>query len=306
MQAGLVPAGLKATTRIFPSVIHIGDTVTVQVTATPGEGVQAPTLPAKIGVFDLLGVTRADSAGAAQLRIHVTSFETGNHTLPSLAIPVRTSGRVDSLRTPAYQISVESLLPADTTAIDTLTVREARGPIDLPQKFLWGTFIGYVLFLTALVGFAWLLYRKLTKKPAELPAFTTKAPPRLPEVVALESLDQIASKGYVARGLYKEHYTEVMDVLRTYIEARHEVEALDRTTFELMQELTRTSLDPANRTRLLQLLDEADLVKFAKYSPQPDAAQRIIDEARRWVRDTVPNRTAGVATADAPPPSEVA
>jgi hypothetical protein len=87
------------------------------------------------------------------------------------------------------------------------------------------------------------------------------------------------------------------------------VEALDRTTFELIQELTRTPLDPAHRDRLLQLLDEADLVKFAKYSPEPEAAQRVLDVARRWVRETVPAAATPAAAPESgepAAPSEVA
>jgi hypothetical protein len=298
MQGGLAPAGLVATSRIFPSVIHIGDTVTVQVTASPGEGVETPRPSPKIGAFDLLGVARGDSAGAAQVRIYVTAFETGNKVLPSIAIPVRSGGRIDSLRTPAYRISVESLLPADTTQIDSLTIHEARAPIEIPQKFLWGVFLGYVLVLSALTGLGWILYQKLRRKPATLPAFQTKAPPRPAEAVALEALDAIAAKGYVARGLYKQHYTEVMDVLRNYIEGRYGVEALDRTSWELAQALLSAPLDPEHRSRLHRLLEEADLVKFAKYIPEPEPAQHVLDEAKRWVRETTP--TAPPATTGVP------
>jgi hypothetical protein len=241
-----------------------------------------------MGVFDLLGVTRSDSGEAAQLRIHVTSFETGTQTLPPMAIAVSSGGRVDSIRTPAYQISVESLLPADTTAIDTMGVRAAMPPIELPQQFRWNVFVGYVLFLSAVAGLAYILYRRWKNAPRLAPVLRKLEPVRPADVVALEALDGVVAKGYVERGLYKPHYTEVMDVLRSYVEARFKIEALDRTSHELVQSLDGGAVDTVHRAHLAGMLDEADLVKFAKFAPDSEAARRLVDEARRWVRETAP------------------
>jgi hypothetical protein len=305
MQGGLIPAGLQVATRIGPSVIHVGDTVTVLVTAVPGEGVETPRPPLKLGPFDLLGVTRSDSGEAAHVRIHVTSFETGTRTLPPIAIAVRSGGRVDSIRTPAYQISIESLLPADTTAIDTMGVRSAMGPLELPQQFRWNVFIGYVLFLTAIVGLAYVLYRRWRNAPRAVPVFKSVEPVRPADVVALEALDGVEAKGYVERGLYKPHYTEVMDILRSYVEARFGIEALDRTSFELVQALDGSAVDPVHRAHLAGMLDEADLVKFAKLTPDSEAARRLVEEARRWVKETAPRPAPAtpVVTAPGTPPA---
>lgn len=160
-------------------------------------------------------------------------------------------------------------------------------PIELPQQFRWNVFVGYVLFLTAVAGLAYLLYRRWKNAPRVVPA--RKAEPVRPaDEVALEALDGVVARGYVERGLYKPHYTEVMDVLRGYVEARFGIEALDRTTHELVQSLDGGAVDAAHRAHFAGMLDEADLVKFAKFAPDSEAARRLVDEARRWVRETAP------------------
>jgi len=109
---------------------------------------------------------------------------------------------------------------------------------------------------------------------------------RLPaEVVALAELERIANLGLVARAEHKAHYTLVVDALRRYLEARFGVEAMDRTTPELLHDLERGG---AHVDGLGSVLDEADLVKFAKFTPSPEAGIGVIARARDIVIATTP------------------
>ncbi|HET6463304.1 MAG TPA: hypothetical protein VFH33_05830, partial [Candidatus Krumholzibacteria bacterium] len=91
--------------------------------------------------------------------------------------------------------------------------------------------------------------------------------------------------GLPSRGDYKQHYTLVVDALRRYLEARYGVEAMDRTTYELIDALDH------HRVRvegLEPLLNEADLVKFAKVTPSPESATAAVNHAREMVIRTTP------------------
>ncbi len=233
----------------------------------------------KLGAFDVLGMARADTAGQAVFRYVLTTFEVGNQTIPPVAIPVRSGGRVDTLRSNPWRVTVESLLPADSVAADSAQLRPAAAPLALRGAFRWGVFFLYLAVIAALIlGGRWLWARR--PKKALLPAFVPAPVVPPPDAVALEALDAVAARAYVERGLFKPHYTEVMDVLRTYVEGRYSLEALDRTTPELIEAMREKSIAPGLRGTLAGLLEEADLVKFARVTPDAASARALLDAAR--------------------------
>lgn len=147
-----------------------------------------------------------------------------------------------------------------------------------PRNYLlWGAIA--LAVLAAIAAVIWWV-RKKRRSVVDAPAVVLP-----PEVVALAELDRIAALGLPARGDYKQHYTLVVDALRHYLEARYGIEAMDRTTFELMDVLEhrRVSVDG-----LAPLLDEADLVKFAKFAPSVENAAHALDRARSIVINTTP------------------
>jgi hypothetical protein len=159
-----------------------------------------------------------------------------------------------------------------------------------PNYLLWG---GIALaVLVAIAALIWWIRKRRRRGEAEAPA--VRLPP---EVIALAELERIAALNLPVRGDYKQHYTLVVDALRHYLEARYGVEAMDRTTFELMDVLNR------HRVRvdgLEPLLNEADLVKFAKFAPTPESAAQAVSRAREMVIASTPV----AATPDPLAPSE--
>jgi hypothetical protein len=63
----------------------------------------------------------------------------------------------------------------------------------------------------------------------------------------------------------KEYYTKLTDTLRRYIEERYGFSAMEMTSTEIIEQLTRKG-DQTMLDELRQLFQTADLVKFAKYS----------------------------------------
>jgi hypothetical protein len=311
----LAPAPARALPRVtsstVPAVIHVGDTVTVEARIDGPVDLLPVQPPAKLGAFDLIGVDMGDSAASPRVvRIHLTSFEIGPQEMPRIGLAVREGGRIDSVFTGRYLVTVASLLPADSAAVDTLQPLPAKGPMDIPRVFQWRVLIGYLAALGALAALGWWLYRRYKNRPRPVPTLVPLAEPAVPaHVLALRALDEVAAKGYVARGLLKAHYSEALDVLRTFLERRTGVEAMDRTTFELLGELRRTSLSAALRDRLAALLEEGDLVKFAKQVPPEDAANALVPAAREWVESVhgeLSLREAAVAASASAAPGEPA
>ena len=99
-----------------------------------------------------------------------------------------------------------------------------------PNYLLWGAIA--LAILIAAGALIWWMRKRRSRGAVEAPA--VRLPP---EVIALAELDRIAALGLPARGDYKQHYTLVVDTLRHYLEGRYGIEAMDRTTYELMGDL---------------------------------------------------------------------
>ncbi|MEX2657057.1 MAG: hypothetical protein WD272_06045 [Balneolales bacterium] len=75
---------------------------------------------------------------------------------------------------------------------------------------------------------------------------------------------------------YREFYTELGDVFRIYFEEVHLFPALESTTGEVIKELKSRPCDTEVIRLLASLLQEADLVKFAKYKPNEKECRSVM------------------------------
>jgi hypothetical protein len=113
-------------------------------------------------------------------------------------------------------------------------------------------------------------------------------PPPLPDhySVALARLGEIQRAGWPAQGHVARHYEAVTDVLRDYLEAAESLPARERTTSELLWALPPHLVERGLRRRCEEVLDEADLVKFARVRPSGGEAEGFLQRARdlltRW------------------------
>ena len=88
------------------------------------------------------------------------------------------------------------------------------------------------------------------------------------------------------QGQVKAYYITLTDILRSYVEARLIVPAMERTTDDLVRALRVTALPPAQREQLANILQLADLVKFAKLAPAPAENEAAVPAARRFIQDS--------------------
>ena len=83
----------------------------------------------------------------------------------------------------------------------------------------------------------------------------------------------------------KEYYTQLTDTLRTYIKERYGFNAMEMTSFEIIQHLTEFNDDQAI-SELRELFQTADLVKFAKYSTLINENDRNLVSAIEYINQT--------------------
>jgi hypothetical protein len=116
------------------------------------------------------------------------------------------------------------------------------------------------------------------------PSLAPVPEPTTPYQQALAELDRIEQAGWPARGEVARHYEAAVDVLRDYLEMAQGVPARERTSAELLWALPPNLTESHGRDALADLLEEADMVKFAKYRPGSAAAADYLERARGLLR----------------------
>lgn len=170
-------------------------------------------------------------------------------------------------------------VPIRRIALTSEDLRPLKSQWDVPPDYVKWAAIALAAFALAALIVWWV--RKRRARLVEV-APEIRLPP---DTIALAELEKIAAMGLVERGEFKSYYTLVTDVVRRYLAARFGVETMDRTTHELLNDLSRRRHDVAG---LEALLNEADLVKFAKLKPEAPAALRALESARAVVVETTP------------------
>lgn len=202
----------------------------------------------------------------------ITTYLLGEYVIRPFLIQYKTKdGTVKEIQTNSLYITMESVDKNKDENAES-DIRGVKGVHKLKNRvfrwFLWLVFTGAAVF----AGAWFYLYRKrqrLTGQPQE--------PVLSAHEEAYLALNQLKHSDLVRKGLVKQYFFQMSEILRRYLERRFRIRALESTTYELMQELTPV----ANRDQvqlIQEVLDFCDLVKFAKYEP---AALEVIQETNR-------------------------
>ncbi|HVC08826.1 MAG TPA: hypothetical protein VNH15_02665 [Elusimicrobiota bacterium] len=148
------------------------------------------------------------------------------------------------------------------------------------------------LVLAALLAAGYALYRAHSKKNAADAGNARPVDSRPPEVIAESDLNALQKSGLWELGRHKDFYSALTEILKRYIERRFGFAAPQMTTVEISRALRQADLDRGIPGRLKEVLDRADLVKFAKIPPEPEWGPADIVSAIQIVRDTTPRPAA--------------
>jgi hypothetical protein len=133
------------------------------------------------------------------------------------------------------------------------------------------------------VALGFLLYFFIRRRRAR---WVPPPPSRPAHEIALEKLVALRSAGYLDRGEVRPFYFGVSEAIREYLGNRYRFDSLELTTTELMNEMRPVAMAGLEHNELLKFLLDCDLVKFAKYIPPLEDAQRIVSQAEHIVHAT--------------------
>jgi hypothetical protein len=152
------------------------------------------------------------------------------------------------------------------------------------RSFLWVWILLAIAAVAALLTFRkFLTKRKLLPKEKEL----TKVEP---DDLALEQLRVLEADAPWKRGEGRASIFRLSEIVRGYLGARLEFNALDLTSEEFLEILHKRRLMGLDLAELEAEVHWEDLVKFAKLEPTADECLRGIRRAELMIRHTRPLR----------------
>lgn len=218
--------------------------------------------------------------GRVQLNqyLTLTSFKDSLFSIEPIAV---VSGE-DTFWTDPLALNIIQPFEVDTTLAITDIKDIEKAPI-----WWWGI-IRWILLGLLLAGLGiggYYLWRWIEskRKPEE-----EKIDPELlrpADEVALEKLDEIKAAKIWKDGKVKEYQTDLTDVVREYIGRRFDVHSTEKTSDETLREM-KPLLEKDLYSRLKNMLQLADLVKFAKWHTTPDENETALTTAYDFVNET--------------------
>ena len=214
-------------------------------------------------------------------------FDSGDYFLPQQQVLINGFSKIAEL----IPVRVNSV-KVDTTKqklYDIKPLQEVDKNYEvLISKILWGLFFSIALFGL----FYTYLFQKRSKELREQEL--------LPFDRAIEELKALGNEDLSKQEEFKIYYSRLTDVVRRYLEEEAKIDALESTSEELLIKLeTRKDAGTLNLDRktlisLREVLQNADLVKFAKSMPEYHIAnddRKVIENVVIQTREALPEPT---------------
>ena len=276
---------------------HVGDLlpVTLEFEARNGVTFQMPELEFtgqnQVDLKHKSDIVREKRRGGYSLSVNylLTSWDVAKYNIPVGPADYKTAnGKKGTYQSPNLKFEIVSLLPKNKSSDELLALplKPAKKPMGLPPKYqyLWWSLIGLIIIgviLLAVIGIS-KIWKKKTPEMVSGPI-----PPESAHIIALRRLEALLREQYPERGEYKAFYSELSECIREYMENRFQIRALEMTTEEFLDHLTRnSSLKYEHRVILEEFLRSSDFVKFAKHIPSASETDADFGKARHLIEET--------------------
>ena len=289
--ANVGPISLKAS--LDSAHIIMGKQTTLHIEIVDNNGVNGalPILDADtiIAEIEVISKSQADTIDLENNRrqinqdIIIQSFDSGLYTIPPIQYIVgKDTFKANPLALKVIPVSVDSLQTIHGQA-DVINPN-SRWYDFLPDFITdyWGWILVVIIVILGAI-FGLLLYKK------KLPITLTPAKKEIPPYeLAIQLLEKLRDEKLCERGQEKEFYTRLTDILRSYIDSRFGINAMEMTTTQIIESLNSNNETVDSKSYVEQVLEIADFVKFAKVRPLPDDNVKSYNWALQFVKETKP------------------
>ena len=199
---------------------------------------------------------------------YLTQFDEGKYTIPQQKIQISHKDfYTDSLLVEVHNVAVDTL---KQPLYDAKPIAEVTSP---SSSHLWLWIVGIVALLLTAAALYFFVFRKKKLSAEEerkkLPPFER----------AIQDLKDLQNSKYLIESQHKAYYTRLTDIVKEYLEDEVHILAKESTTDELLakinnlQQTGKLHLSIETISNLKRVLQNADLVKFAKSKPSDNNAE---------------------------------
>ncbi len=276
----LPPGGFTAQAVLNTNILHIGDPVTLTLSARhpAGSRIVFPTIGngKQIVVQHRSSDTRPHSKNTLRTEeiLQLTSFRTGDWNIITNPVICAFSNGTEQTQTLSkLTLHIQSTLNK-TNLTQISDIRDIENP---PLRIPRGLWISALVIL--LISAAVFLIRYLRKSPNS--PFTPE-PVTPPHIIAQKALAALRSEKWIPEPFF----VRLSLILRTYLENRFDLNAPESTTEELAEKLP-----PEHQQVLRDFFMQADLVKFARADAEQAAMQTAFQTVTQFVDQTAERPT---------------
>jgi hypothetical protein len=275
--SSLLTTGFSQDVRSWSSLdsnsIMIGDQINynIGISVPPSTSVRWPaitdTLTHNIEVLNRSKIDTLEKDGLLNINqtFLITSFDSGYFEVPEASFDYRLPDDTTIYQTSTGTLFLQVFVPEVDTAQD---FKPITGPIQEPYTL--AEVLPWIIVVTAGLLLIAILIWFIIKRKKKQPIFQKKPKPLLPpHVDALNKLEELRLAKVWQNGRVKEYYTDLADITREYLERRFDFDALEMTSYEILIELKDKKINSDAFSKLENVLQLSDLVKFAKSQPTP-------------------------------------
>ncbi|MCB0526376.1 MAG: hypothetical protein R3A50_18090 [Saprospiraceae bacterium] len=218
------------------------------------------------------------------MELTVLFFDADTLQLPALPVVFE---ETDTIFTPSRRLTIYPT-PSPDDLNDMAPIKDIRR-----EKVQWTDYLPLIISVLGVLGalaliFWW--YLRASKKAAITRVIETPA-----HELALKKLEALEKQSLWQNGQLKEFCAAFTFILREYFEKRYRILALESTSEDLPGMLQKTDFPPEFVPGLKELLEQTDLVKFAKGQPREELyadslifARKVISETRLDLEENKP------------------
>jgi len=277
----------KVLSKVDKLVITVGEIISYEMRVEIPQGYSAAIPPpgAQLGEFLIRNyeIPQPEQKAGKMIQkfvFKITAYTTGELSIPPVPVMIiKNQKPVRVILSEEIRIRI-----APVTSASDMEIKDVKPPLPAPFNYRPLLILAAVLLgLAAIAVSALVIIPGMRRRKIEMPE-----PLPEPEELAMKELAELAGLGLLEKGEIDLYYTRLSEITRRYLGLRFLIYALEFTTTETMAALKNKWLEHAAYQLIHQFLAECDLVKFAKFRPEPKAQSEIMNQAKKIIKLTRP------------------
>lgn len=263
----------------------IGDIIEYQVTVKgiSGRRIEFDEISPDTAILTIHDRTESADEEQNELRrtYHLAVWDTGTIVIPPARVNYYFPG--DTVRrtisTDSLTLRVNSILAQGDGQL-----RPIKGPVALPMIIPWRTIL-LLLVLVLLFLAIMIVWRR--RQSDSQPSSVAVTPREPADKLALRLLEDLRKRRLWEAGEFNQYYFALSQILRQYIEGSLYLKTLEMTTAEIVAQRDLLPYTSRQISWLLDFLQRADLIKFARRQPTHDDCRNDLAAVIHFIRTTL-------------------